>query len=189
MADENQNRLIASINYSKSIAKETLVYKRDSWDKIEHFSMLFMFIASLGLFMYISIDSFLRSDFSTGTISLLPAIWIGVSAVFMNKMVKVEGKSILRNKEDVMNTLKYFYDDVTFGASEEDIIRDISTSGWFNSGRVITVLLNNNMVYFHKISLGRGGAMLPFYGPFDYTKAQEMAEHFKDIQATQPETI
>jgi len=105
-----------------------------------------------------------------------------ISLFYINALVAVKGGGIVKNKEDVMNTLKHFYDDLTFDASGENMIRDVKPTGWSGSGRVLTVLLNNEQVYFHKATLMRASVIMPVWGLMDYLKAKEMAAYFAELQ-------
>jgi len=78
--------------------------------------------------------------------------------------------------------LLFFYDDLTFDENDANIFRHIKLKPPHMPGRVITVLFDNDIIYFHKITLGRGNAMTLWTAPIDYIKTQTIADHFEDLQ-------
>lgn len=85
-------------------------------------------------------------------------------------MIKVKGQQSLINKENAIAILKHFYEDLTFNASEENILRDVPVGGF--NGRRITSLFYNESVYFHIATLARGGVINPFPAIFNYFNMQ-----------------
>ena len=181
--DEKQEKIVPDIDYEKSIAKQKLVYNRKGYFVVDYIlssGVMILLITSMLYAGYFALKD--ESNYFLFPISLLAEAWLVVSLFFLNKLVKVNGKGIVRNKEDVMNTLKHFYTELTFEASEENIIRDVKPTFW-GPGRDLIVLLDGNDVYFHKASLMKGSSINPASGFTDNLKAKEIAKYFQELQA------
>jgi hypothetical protein len=176
---EEETKIVRDIDYAKSIAQQKLVYNRKGRFVFDNIITkgVFIFLFAAGLF--VSIDS---SSYVMLIIILLYGAFLAHSLFHLNILVKIKGQGIVKNKEDAMTTLQYFYKDLTFSASEENMIRDVKRST-FNSGRDLIVLFEGEDVYFHKQMLMRGSSVFPLSGGTDNAKAIEIAKYFEELQA------
>lgn len=174
------------VNYSRSIAKEKLIYHKKG--AFNYLLMRWFFVLIVLVLTYTLIDFVKKEDSAAIFLGLLDVFFI-VSIYYQNKLVKVKGTGLLRNKEDIMITLRYFYKNASFDASEENIIRDIYRGNSVSAGRDVVVLLDNNIAYFHLTSLGRNNSILPLSGLYDYLKSKKIAAHFQKIQQNHKQEI
>jgi hypothetical protein len=171
--------IVPLVDYSKSINQQQLVYVRD-WSTIAMRVMLLLL--GFGIIFGGSLSIIEESNIF-GIVGILLGIFMLYDLWQLSRLVKVKGKSIIRNKEDVINALKYFYDGLTFDASQPNVIRDIRLGVFFNTGRIITVILDDDDVYFNITTPGRGNSVIaPFSGTWNYYKCKEIAAHFLELQ-------
>jgi hypothetical protein len=179
MADlEEKFNFIPEIDYNKTVAKQQIVFKKTARDK---FRRIFIFICALIFVIIITMATYyslLADSYTVLIIEPLLITWLILSYVYTNKTIKVEGISPVINKEDAIKSLKYFYNDLTFDVSQDNILRDFRFSSFLKAGRIITVLFHGNDVYFHKTILGKGNSIYTISGPIDYLKTKEIAEYF-----------
>lgn len=183
MKDVEQEKIVPDVDYDKSIRKRRLVYKKTiGYIILDYIMMRGLIIFMSAMILLVGCQEWWpQGNYAAVILACFPAIWVTVSLFYLNTLVEVKGLGIVRNKEDVMNTLEFFYEDVTFDASKENMIRDVKPTGWW-PGRVVTVLLAGDSVYFNKTALAKGSSVSPISGWTDYLKAKEMAAYFVRLQ-------
>ncbi|QKJ31882.1 hypothetical protein HQ865_19640 [Mucilaginibacter mali] len=179
MAKQSEDFVPQAINYVKSISKERVVYLKHDWTNYFEWGFAVIFTA---IIIDAAIESFSVVGYPFVAFSAIFSLLLLTNLYYQNKLVKVDGVGLLWNKEDGMKTLREFYDDLTFDASVENIIRDIKLNEGFKNGRDIVVLLDDKTVYFHKSTFGRGNSPSSFFGIINYLKCKKIAERFQDIQ-------
>jgi hypothetical protein len=179
---ENEELSFPEVDYQKSIAKKRVVYKRSRSVVFEYAMFYFLPISLIIINSVACYYSALDGNYFVSAFCVLIFLASLFSIILFGKLFKVSGGTILQNKEDAINCIAEFYKDCNFNISRENILRDYHRGSGLRGGRVITIIFNNDEVYFHKMSLGRGDTMMAFYPLFDYFKTKEIAEYFQYLQ-------
>lgn len=171
---------VPDVDYEKTIAEGRLAYKRSLRAAIGD-SIFEILAVMITVAVIIDLLRNNRADFSILIIVTIADIFLLINLILSYKLVKVVAGNELKNKEDMINVLRYFYNDLTFGDSKQNILRDIRLSTYSSGGRVITVLFKDSDVYIHRTSLGKASSILHF-GIFNYYRCKTIAEEFKRMQ-------
>ena len=109
-------------------------------------------------------------------------LWMLLCIIFRSALIKIEGKSITSNKKDISDTLNHFFVDVVLNEDELYVLRSFKPSGgWPIWGRIITVLLKDNIIYLNITSTGKTDTPTYIHGFYDYLRARRIAEFYKSF--------
>ena len=181
--DEPKESRIPPVNYQETIAKGRMVYI-PKWDFVDILFKLLV-LSWIFAFPYLTIQMVINGEAYAPiylVLSCIISLWLILGLFLSRKIVKVKGTGLIQNKEDAIKTVNEFYPDRTFNDNSDNILRDYEAGGFSGGGRVITVLFNEQDVYFHKIVLGKGDSLWTLWGPADYSVSRSMADYFKYLQ-------
>jgi len=181
MNDTSTPVIDPEVDYEKSIKRQRLVYKPTGsvvFNKIFDYglSIFFIGIAIDGLFQ--SIRDHQTNIFSLG-ISSLVIVWLTSNLYFNNNLVKFQGKSIEKNKEDLLNTLDVFFSSYNFIINNDEMMRSFQPHGNPIWGRIITVLFKDDLIYLNITTLGRSDSPTWIHGLFNFIKAKRIARYYR----------
>jgi hypothetical protein len=169
-----------TINFDKSIKKRRLIYKDRGVivDYIITYAGSLLFI-TLGCMLLVSKFSVMPVVILILTVGFIA--WMIANVILFNVLIKVNGKDINTNRNDVIKVLNEYFN-LNIENNDQVIIRNVKLSGFIYWGRVITVLLDDDSVYINIQSLGRGDALSFFHGFTNYLKSKRIAKRFSQIQ-------
>ena len=102
---EEKRKLIPEIDYSKTIAKHRIVYKKTAWSKFFDVIGYVCSIIFIIIFILVAYQGLLNNNYGLFFGLACPA-WIIISYAYMNKLIKMSGFNSISNKEDVIEALK-----------------------------------------------------------------------------------
>jgi len=169
-----------SINLQRSIEKRRLIYENRTMIAdyiITYIGFLFFIIlAGILLVTKITVMPFWVFGFVVGFI-----IWMIANATLSNFLIKVDGRDVTSNRQDIITVLNDFFH-LNIEDSDQIVIENVKLSGFIHWGRVITLLLDNNSIYINIQTLGRSDAISFFHGFTNYLKSRRIAKRFSQIQ-------
>ncbi|RKR82731.1 hypothetical protein BDD43_2916 [Mucilaginibacter gracilis] len=175
-------KLVPDVNVEKCLKKERLVYVKDGWFWFEILSISTLLIIEMVGGSYGAIQTIPDNGYWAIVLMLLINVFIIANFWLLNTFVKVKGMGTLRNKEDAITTLNFFYEDLTFSASKTNMLRNIKPSTFSKWGSALTDIFNNDYVYFHRATITDRISISPLSGIYNYLKCKKIAEHFQQIQ-------
>ena len=169
------------LNYEKSIKTQRLVNKptgsaifNEGFDYI----LIWLSIAAAfyGLFKQLTN---VHSDGTEIGFYLFIIIWLAVNLFFNNILVKIQGKTIEKNKEDILNTFDAFYTSYDFIINTTDMMRSFEPEGSPVWGRKITILFKDDLMYLNITALGKTNSPTWIHGLFNFIKAKRLARYYR----------
>lgn len=138
---------------------------------------------ALGAFVIFNILTIHGLLVSHQPLQLLPIIivfdaWLIMTIVLRNSLVKIEGSSVEKNKDDILETLNEYYSDLDFQINNENILRSFKGPYQPIWGRVITVIFDGSAMYLNIIKLGKSDSPTIIHGLFCYLKAKRIAKYY-----------
>ena len=131
------------VDFTKSILKEKLIFKRDLYGYLDIF---FENIIALILLLVIILFLSNRHNFVGkgaiyfNVILILLALWLILGIYFMKKLVKIQGLNPESNRKKIVDLLSREFPKENFNTSGEHIIVSKKSTGLFSWGKIITVL-------------------------------------------------
>lgn len=181
------------VDYTKSIAKQKLVYKSSVNLTFEHIVYYIGFITILSCPVAIVTMSLLwgKQDISIGIIvSLLVVIvWLVSNVVLLNAFVIIEGKQRDINKKDIITVLSKYKTLENLDQTKPNSIRDVKSTELFVNGRVVTCLFKGNKMYLNITSLLRGNSFSFFSGFYNYISCKLIEKDFKKLQTINQDVL
>lgn len=163
-----------------SIQKLRLIYDR-SFAMIFDYTMAYL----IGLFPVIAFSlSLIAQPDNLPAISLvfytacfLFDVWMIINLYLLKALVKIDIGDIA-NKDNIENALNQFYDNLKFEEISENVFQYEKPSsflkGWY--GKVVTVLVDDYIIYLNVTSLGRGDTPSAIHGLYNYLKCKKIAK-------------
>jgi hypothetical protein len=181
MNDESPTALDTEIDYEKSIKKQRLVNKSVG---SSIFNEGFDYILVWALIAITSYDLFKQltnahSDNTDIGLCSFVIVWLIVNLFFNNILVKIQGKSIEKNKEDILNTFDAFYTSYNFIINNDQMMRSFEPEGSPVWGRRITILFKDDLMYLNITALGKTNSPTWIHGLFNFIKAKRIARYYR----------
>jgi hypothetical protein len=170
------------VNYEKSINKNRLVYVNTPSYVIMHVLWLIFMLPIMLLGPCILLSALHKGDQGGvifGIFILPVSIWLIAGFFFKNAVVKIEGTNLEQNKQNIIDTLNAFYDDLEFQVDNGEILRSKKPSGKPIWGRMITVMFNNDEMLLNISTIGKHQDITVVHGYTNYLKAKKIAEYFQ----------
>lgn len=169
---------VPEVNFTKSIAKQRLIYKMTG-------EVVFSYIISYFLMLFymtlaiVPILAYFNEPYMPvwPLVCCLFLIFMILSIVFRNAFVTLD----IKNKQKVKEVLDTFYADLLFQVDEANILRSIKPLGHPIWGRVITVLFSNDAIYLNITTLGKGESPTFIHGLLNYYRARKIARYFNSL--------
>jgi hypothetical protein len=108
--------------------------------------------------------------------------WMIANLILMNVFIKIDGKEKEVNRNDMITTLHQYYKLNNLDIADENIIRDIKPYKFILNGRIITCLLDNEILYLNITSLQNFNNLTPYSGLYNYYKCKRIARRFRELQ-------
>jgi hypothetical protein len=184
MKDSLQMEMVPQVDYERSIKNHRLLYKRTFgfiFDNILTYIASLFLIGIVALIIPMMING-VKNPYKLFFViicCILFDAWMIINLILTNTLVKIDGKDLEINKKNILETLDAFYDNINSSRIDGNIIRNVKLSTSFRWGRIITVLLNEDIVYLNIITLGRYDSMSPFHGLSNYLKCRRIAQSFE----------
>jgi hypothetical protein len=174
-----------AIDYNKSIKKKRLVYKTGYSIVFEYIWYWLIILFSAGV---VTLPAIVKPA-NVSHISIYYILfcivfdfWLMLNVFFLNAFVEIQGQQKDLNKEDIINTLSEFYNLKNLNTSGNKIIRYVRLTGFFHGGRVVSVLLKDDIIYLNITTLLRYDGLSCFNGLYNYYKCRRIANRFKELQ-------
>ncbi|MHB8208701.1 hypothetical protein [Mucilaginibacter sp.] len=168
------------VDYEKSIKRQRLAYKPTG-------SVVFTQIFDYGLYIFfigIAVDGLFQcirahqTNFFSLEISSFVIPWLTSNLFFNNNLVKFQGKSVAKNKEDLLNTLDVFFPSYNFIINNDEMMRSFEPNGNPIWGRIITILFKDDLIYLNITTLGRSDSPTWIHGLFNFIKAKRIVRYY-----------
>jgi len=172
------------VDFTKSIQKQKLIYKRTSKSVFEYVLFYGIILAVAFPSVIMIYDSASSNSIYSLVFILLFDLWITANIILMNHFVIVDGKDREQNKQNIIKVLTDLGITENLNTTQPNMVRDFRGTSFFDSGRTITCLLANGKVYINITSLLRGNGFSIFSGFFNYFICKNIARQFKKTQAS-----
>ena len=174
------------IDFQKSIAKERMVYKTTS-------SLLFTYAIStfnaLIVIAIVTMPAFVKLPATLTTLRPYYIIfififycWAITNAVLLNAFVKIKGFNPENNQKDIIEALSKYFKLENLDNTKPNVIRDIRLPWAYKTGRAITCLLDEDIIYLNIVRLMRPANMSFNSAVFMYLKCKRVARQFQKLQ-------
>jgi len=181
MADDNYLANAApEVNYEKSIKRHLLVYKITPGFVISSIISYILFIVFVIGPLLICIQSTGPNSLIVRCCCILFVLWMVSNVVLKNACVKIEDKSIKGNKENILATMDHFFSDYDFIINDDKMMRSFTKTPSMIWGRIITILIDNDVLYLNISSTGKSDSPTLTHGLFNYLKAKRIAKYYKE---------
>ena len=165
----------------KSIKNQRLVYKITTWfiirTLISYIITIALIICFLPLFKlfdgpYGYIERFLCSG--------LLILWMLTSIYLKNKLVRIEGKNLAENKENILSTMDNFFSKYDFKINNEKMMRSSTPTNRSEWGRLITILFDDKIMYLNITTLSLLNWPILTHGPVNFIMAKRIAKYYRE---------
>lgn len=181
MNDELPTALDTEVDYEKSIKRHRLVNKlvgssifNEGFDNI----LIWVIIAIASYELFKQLTNVHIDTMNIGIYSFI-IIWLSVNLFFNNLLVKIEGKTIVKNKEDILNTLDVFFPSYNFIINNDEMMRSFQPTGNPIWGRIITVLFKDDLIYLNITTLGKSNSPTWIHGLYNFIKTKRIANYYR----------
>jgi hypothetical protein len=165
------------IDYAKSLQKQRLVYQTNLTVVFEYIWYCFVLLVTMGpVTMPIIFKPANVSHISIYYIIFCAVFdsWMISNLFYLNAFVKIPGT----DHDGLIRVLSEFYKLRNLDIKDFKI-RDVRLVGFFHGGRVITVLLNKEIMYLNVTTLLRYDGLSCFNGLYNYYKCKRIAKRFE----------
>lgn len=174
--------IFPSVDFDKSVKRKRLAYKvtpRYIFDGIISwiFISFYVFIGLIPL-----IDTEPNGDHAPIWVMMIAALylcWILLNIIFRNTLIKIEGANVMENRKNLLETMHVYYPKDTFVINNPNMIRSYRPLGKPFLGKIITIILVNELILINIGTLGKGNYPAFAYGFWNFLKAKRIARYYR----------
>ncbi len=172
----------AVVNVDKSIQRKRLVYKVTVGTFLDYFFTYFLGSAVIILCLGPNFtDKNPTPPIILIIISCAVALWMIANLILLNGLVKFKGKDLNTNRKDINSVLNTYYDSNTVITTDR-LIRSVKSTKGFSFGNIVSIILDDEMVYLNITTLGKDDMPSPFSGLYNYVRCRGIAKIIKSHQ-------
>ena len=167
------------VNFEKSIKKQRLIYKMTG---SVIFNYVFGYIMMLFYMAFGIIIFWFHGRYAPlwlWLVFVLYISWMIANLFLRDSLIKIDGRELSVNKQNMVLTLDEFYRNLTFQVDSENELRSVKPSYRPIWGRVITVFFDKNCIYLNISTLGKDDLPTFVHGFTNYLKARRIAKYFR----------
>ncbi|MHA4806944.1 hypothetical protein ACX0G9_02495 [Flavitalea flava] len=169
----------AHIDFERSIQKRRLIYKGTLMQRLiifgeSHLLGILLLIISLLLFIYL----LLNSTKLAALLAILPILFIIISMMLINKLVKTEGTELRKNQTEIIGLLLRRFPGIQRHNCSEKIILITNAPKSFTIDKEILILLENQNVYMNITMAGFGNIKYVTFAIPNYLRSKLVLRKF-----------